>query len=353
VGKWWSVLFGVMMTAAAGLFVVAPIFGWWLPPGMSTQRPWEDQLFYIILAITGFFFILIESLLVYFMWVYAARPGVPGHVFGHHAEETKVFWTSYFKRMIRPVSAILYNQHRVELAWTLVPAVILLYIAVAQVDTWARVKYVSRMPTYESKENQGLPSQQVEISARQFEWRMRYPSSRRFIDWFDREKRNDADQLKKLEQDFANFSRVLEADDVYVPNELHLWKDHPIVIQLRTIDLIHSLNIPYMGVKQDSLPGKIIPVWFTPTEANTKLRKDKQGKPHWVDGSEIDPKTNLPRDRHRIWEIPCAELCGWGHYRMIGRVYVHETREDYLNWLKEMEIRQHSRQPATPTTAAP
>jgi len=348
VGKWWSVLFGVMMTAAALLFVVAPVVGWWLPEGVSTHA-WDiDLLFYVILAITGFFFILVEGLLVYFMWVYAARPGGHGHVFGHHAQEEKVFWTSYFKHIVRPVSAVLHNQHRVELAWTLVPAVILVYIAVAQVGTWAEVKYLSHKPAFENKD---MPPQQVEISARQFEWRMRYPSSARMKNWFDRDKRKDPDQLKQQEQDFASFARVPQVDDVHVVNELHLWKGHPLVVQLRTIDLIHSFNIPYMRVKQDSLPGKIIPVWFTPTKANTK-RQDEQGTPHWVDGDGLD-KAGQPRDRHLVWEIACAELCGWGHYRMIGRVYVHETQEDFFAWLTDVEARQHIRQLESSTTAAP
>ena len=347
-GKWWSVLFGVIMTAAGGLFIVAPIVGWWLPEGVSTHAWHVDLLFYIILAITGFFFILTEALLVYFMWVYAGRAGQPGHVFGHGVEEKKVFWTSYFKHIARPVSAILHNQHRVELAWTFVPALILLYIAIAQVSAWAEIKYVSHMPKFE---NQDLPPQQVEVSARQFEWRMRYPSPARLKEWFNKEKRKDPEQLKKLEQDFASFKTIEQPDDVRVTNELHLWKEHPLVVQLRTIDLIHSFNVPYMRVKQDSLPGKIIPVWFTPTKANTILKKDKQGTPHWLDGDGVDPKTGEPRDRHLVWEIPCAELCGWGHYRMIGRVYVHETQADFFAWLADAQAKLNARQNESTTTA--
>jgi heme/copper-type cytochrome/quinol oxidase subunit 2 len=30
-------------------------------------------------------------------------------------------------------------------------------------------------------------------------------------------------------------------------------------------------------------------------------------------------------------------LCGWGHYRMIGRVYVHKDQADFLEWLKSAE----------------
>jgi cytochrome c oxidase subunit 2 len=206
------------------------------------------------------------------------------------------------------------------------------------------------MPTFE---NQDLPPQQVEISARQFEWRMRYPSPARFQDWFDREKRKDPELKQKLEKDFESFAKVQQPDDIYVVNELHAWNNHPVVVQLRTLDLIHSFNIPYMRVKQDALPGKIIPVWFKPIQANTKFRPDKNGNPHWEDGGGYNAETGEPRDRHKIWEIACAELCGWGHYRMIGRIYVHENRADFLRWLTEAEKRQRSTQPGTPTTAAP
>src|SRR5262245_22311452 len=119
------------MVAAVVLFLIAPLpyFGWWLPKNVSSYGGKIDGLFYLILAVTGFFFILTESLLVYFMWAYASDPARTEPVFGHHYAEKKVFWTSFFKNIFRPVTAILHNQHRVELAWTLVPAVILLFIA--------------------------------------------------------------------------------------------------------------------------------------------------------------------------------------------------------------------------------
>ena len=179
---------------------------------------------------------------------------------------------------------------------------------------------------------------QVEVSARQFEWRMRYPSPVRWQEW----KAN-----KDAARDFAVNPHM---DDVHVVNELHVWKDHPVVVQLRTIDVLHSFNIPLMRVKQDSLPGKIIPVWFTPTKKNVVFRKDKAGHHHWDDG--FNPDTGKSRDKHQMWDIACAELCGWGHYRMIGRVYVHEDEADFVRWLEEADKRQHSKLPDTPTTAA-
>jgi cytochrome c oxidase subunit 2 len=349
VGKWWSIVFGVMMAAAALLFVVAPfVDGWWLPRRVSTHAGNVDTLFYIILGITGFFFILTEALLVVFMWQYGHEPGRHPHVFGHHAMAEKgAFWTSFFKQMFRPVSALLHDQHRVELAWTLVPAAILLYIAFAQVNTWADVKYRSRMPSLDPAD--GRIPLQVEVSARQFEWRMRYPSPERWASW-----KKDP----KLARDFATNPHE---DDVHVVNELHVWtnpkprdpdraEEFPaFVVQLRTIDILHSFNIPNMRVKQDSLPGKIIPVWFRPTRANIKFG----GKPgRWVYpyDPDADRKTD---DIHQIWEIPCAELCGRDHSRMIGRVYVHRNEEDFLTWLREAAARAHSHRRETTQAVTP
>lgn len=335
-GKGWSILFAVVMFACGAIWVASPLLGCWLQPPQSTHAPDIDRLYYIILAITGFFFILTEALLVVFMWKYAAKRGDHPHTFGHHADEKKVFWTTFFKRIFRPVSAVLHNQHRVELAWTLVPAAILLYIAFAQVGTWADAKYKSRMPAPGAPEEAKFPVQ-ADISARQFEWRIRYPRYDTWQGW------KGDDKAPK------SWVKTPHSDDVHVVNELHAIKGRPVLVHVHTLDVIHSFNLPHMRVKQDTLPGKIIPVWFTPTESNT-VKTQKNGRPHWQDGGGHDDK-GQPKDVHKVWEIACAELCGWGHYRMIGKVFVHETAEDFGAWLKEAEKAQqtHTYQPKTPS----
>jgi cytochrome c oxidase subunit 2 len=336
--KWWCLLFAVVNLACLGLFIVAPFVGWWLPEGVSSHADEVDWLFYLILWITGFFFVLTEVLLVYFMWEYAAKPGSKEHVFGHGADEQRVYWTSYFKHLFRPVSALLHDQHRVEMAWTFVPAVILLLIAFVQVKAWADIKYQSR---YHARFDGNENVVQLEISARQFEWRMRYPSPERMAEW-----KKDP----KLAHDFGRSQHI---DDIHVTNELHCWTDEKnvkrwvaeedrrkvpyVLIHLKTIDVIHSLNLPHFRVKQDALPGKTIPVWFVPLKTNTKFNK-KTG--HWDDGGGRHPRTGEPRDADLVWEIPCAELCGWGHYRMIGRVYVHPSEQDFMDWLRDAQKRQ-------------
>jgi cytochrome c oxidase subunit 2 len=34
-----------------------------------------------------------------------------------------------------------------------------------------------------------------------------------------------------------------------------------------------------------------------------------------------------------LYDIVCAELCGWGHYKMRGRLTI-ESRADFDRWLK-------------------
>ena len=138
--KWWSIFFGVVLAATFGLWIVAPLAGWWLPPNVASYGDEVDGLFYVILGFTGFFFLLTEVILVYVLWRYAYREG-------HKADYT-------------------HGNHKLEIFWTAVPAAILLFIAFAQVKAWERIKYQSRMPP---------PDVTVQVTGRQWEWRIRYP----------------------------------------------------------------------------------------------------------------------------------------------------------------------------------
>jgi len=84
--RFWPILFGAVLAAAFLLYVVAAFVpGWWLPRDVSTYGWRIDWLFYLILFLTGFFFVLTEALLVYNMWRFTARPGEKAaYVHGNH-----------------------------------------------------------------------------------------------------------------------------------------------------------------------------------------------------------------------------------------------------------------------------
>jgi len=92
-------------------------------------------------------------------------------------------------------------------------------------------------------------------------------------------------------------------DDKTFDNEIHVPVGKPITLVLKAKDVIHSLFLPNLRFKQDAVPGREIRQWFEAI---------KPGK----------------------YEMPCAELCGFGHSGMRGWLYVH-TPEDYQKWLKE------------------
>jgi cytochrome c oxidase subunit 2 len=337
VQKGWSILFGVVILAATLLFVISPfVHGWWMPHAASSWAKDVDGLFYLILGITGFFFLLTEGILVYNMYRSAHIPGRKSdYVHGHHKLE--VFWTS-------------------------VTAVILLIITFAQVGTWGIIKYWWGFPMFAKKNDEGTVGQvmnhftggddgpmQMEVSARQFEWRLRYPS-------LNRMKSFEASLSSPDYEVPANFVSSPHIDDVHVVNEVHVWKGAKVLVHLKTHDVIHSFYLPNLRLKQDALPGKTIPVWFEAIDFNTapvdkdgkRIPLDNEGKPQsppakWVDGYDADH--DQLNESTRVWELACAELCGWGHYKMQGRLYVHQKRGDFEAWLQDAAKKGSAHQP--------
>jgi cytochrome c oxidase subunit 2 len=289
VHKFWSGLFGVVLAACALLFVVAPFAGWWLPQDVASYGSKVDGLFYLILAITGVAYLATETVLVWAMWKFVARPGEK--------------------------SSYTHGNHKLEMIWTAVPSVILLFIAFAQVSAWADIKYQSRMPD---------PDLVFEVSARQFEWRFRYPAEQS-LDAMTKSWRSTGQKTA------AGWEKLPQIDDVHVVNEVHIWKGAKVRMYLKTKDVLHSFFLPNLRIKQDALPGKTIPMFYDATEANVK----------WNSSKNQFESVGKEKD----WELACAELCGWGHYKMRGRLYVYETKEDYLRWLKMAADKQNATKP--------
>jgi cytochrome c oxidase subunit 2 len=110
-------------------------------------------------------------------------------------------------------------------------------------------------------------------------------------------------------------------DDLVVLGELHVPVNRPVIVETSSKDVIHNFAVPHMRVAQDSIPGHIIPMWFTPIKTGT-------------------------------YEIVCGQLCGLGHYAMKGTLVV-DTPEDYQAWLKERAELAGGTQAPAPETVTP
>ena len=171
-----------------------------------------------------------------------------------------------------------HGNHKLEMTWTAIPAGLLVVIAFSQMGTWADIKM--------SGQTEG-ETVHAEIFASQFDWRFRYagPDER--------------------------FGTADDFDSVY---ELVVPADEKLVFHLRSYDVLHSFFVPMLRVKQDAVPGMTIPIWFE------------------VDGQEWQEAFEGLEDK--TFDIICTELCGWGHYKMSGRVRVLD-RESYDAWEAE------------------
>jgi cytochrome c oxidase subunit 2 len=104
-------------------------------------------------------------------------------------------------------------------------------------------------------------------------------------------------------------------DDVVTLNQLYLPVNKPIILKLKSKDVIHSFGVPEFRVKQDAVPGLTIPIWFVPNVTTAEMR------------------TRLSNAEFQ-YEIACAQLCGLGHARMRGFVTV-VSAEEFQKWMDE------------------
>lgn len=198
---------GSLIALVAVLLVSSKAFAakytaWWLPDNVSTFGSQIDKTFNLILAITTAVFFLVEILLLIFLVKYRSKPGRK--------------------------AKFIHGHHTLEIIWTIIPACILVWLALYQRSSWIEIK-------------QNFPAEKdafvVETSGQQFEWHFKYPG----LD-------------KKLST----------ADDIETINQLHVPVNVPVLLKIQSKDVIHSFFLPEFRLKQDAVPGLTIPAWFKP-----------------------------------------------------------------------------------------
>ena len=169
-----------------------------LPEQASTYAAEIDDIFHLIMWITGIVFVIVELLLVYFLWKYRHREGRTAHY--------------------------THGNNRLEVVWTIFPALICVMLALLSRRIWTEIK--QRMPAN---------ALQIQVTGEQFAWNIRYPG---------------AD------------GKFGTPDDILTLNQLHFPVGKPVVAELTSKDVIHSFFLPEFRVKQDAVPGMHTKIWF-------------------------------------------------------------------------------------------
>ena len=193
-----------------------------------------------------------------------------------------------FNSKRNPTPASFTHNTKIEIAWTLIPVVILIVIGSFSLPILFKQLEV---PT---------PDLTVKATGNQWYWSYNYP-----------------------ENDFSFDSLMLAPDELaahgYAP-ELHLLAaDNALVVPVNAVvhvlvtgaDVIHSFTVPAFGVKIDAVPGRLNETWF---------KAEQEG----------------------IYFGQCSELCGKNHSYMPITVKV-VSQEAYDAWLElgDRRVRRH------------
>jgi cytochrome c oxidase subunit 2 len=151
------------------------------------------SIFHSLFFWSALVFVLVEAALVYVIWRYRRREGAPEpkHVHGNTT---------------------------LEITWTLIPAIILIVIAVPTVRAIFRTQ-AKPVPN----------ALQVQVIGHQWWWEFRYPQY-----------------------------------GITTANELYLPIGRTVNFELRTNDVLHSFWIPRLGGKRDLIANHTNYLWFTP-----------------------------------------------------------------------------------------
>jgi len=230
------------------------------PPPISEDAVLVDRQYALTLYITGAAFILAQLGLAYAVLRFRDR--------GQKA------------KFIRGKIAL-------EILWTSVTLVAFVGLGIAGRNAWAGARFTPAAPD----------SIQIEVTTNQFVYTFRYPGADGKFGRLDPSLVNApaGNPLGIDPNDPAG------RDDIVV-SDLTVPVDRPVELLLRSQDVIHNFFVRELRLQQDTVPGMVIPVHFTP-------------------------------DRTGRYEIVCTQLCGLGHSTMHSHLNV-VSESDYVNFLK-------------------
>jgi len=170
-----------------------------------------------------------------------------------------------------------------EIGVIIIEAVLLLGFAfplwAERVDTWDDVK--------------NLNPNRVRVVGWQFGWTYHYAGADGKFG------RTDPDLISGSNELGIDYSDPNALDDFTSPT-LKLPVNEPAVLNVGTKDVIHNYAIVPMRIQQDAIPGREIPMWFTPVKTLETY-------------------------------VICGQLCGEGHGNMVGTLEVVPAA-DYQSW---------------------
>ncbi len=183
-----------------------------------------------------------------------------------------------FNERSNPTASRLTHNGPLEIAWTVIPALILVVIAVPSFRLLADQLIIP------------APDVTLKVTASQWHWNYGYPKSEGGFSF---------DSLIKEDKDLRPGDiRLLSVDNAaYVP------VGKVVEIDVTSQDVIHSFSVPSFGVKIDAIPGRLNKAWF---------KAEQEG----------------------VFHGQCSNICGINHAYMPIEVHV-VSGSAYQAWLAD------------------
>lgn len=217
---------------------------WWFPEAITDHGPSVDRQFLITIIVCGIAFAAAQIGLGWVVWKYRDS-----------ADKTRATYS--------------HGNNRLEVIWTIVTAIVFISLGVMGQRVWAAL-HLNPAPA---------DATQIEVTAQQFAWNIRYAGPDKVFGRTDVQYIDDATNPVGLVDTDAGAK-----DDVVGPT-LVIPVNRPVELILKSKDVTHNFWVPQLRFKQDLVPGMAIRVHFT---------VNKVGK----------------------YELACAELCGMNHFKM-------------------------------------
>lgn len=334
-----NLLLAFMILFYAGFIYLMTTYGWTgRGEAASIHGKETDWLLNINFVLIIAIFFLTNTLLFVFAFKYIRKPGVKAYYYPHN--------------------------NKLELIWTVVPAVVLAVIIILGLNTWNDVTAPS------SKE-----AIRIELFSKQFDWTARYAGEDNKLGLFDyklttqenelalvttatldsairlmefgkadgtvlgikllEEKLNNPknifvpEERVKMENDLDRKTRLLRLlyqmkerhdskmdalayDDFIQKDTLHLLVNQEYEMTFRAKDVIHSAYFPHFRAQMNTVPGMATRMKFTPTITSKEMKEKKN-----------DPDFN--------YVLLCNKICGGAHYKM-KMIVVVDSPEQYKAW---------------------
>lgn len=259
--------------------------------GVDYDFLWDISMYLII-----FVFVVVQPILFYFAWRYRGNKGRTATHYAHN--------------------------NRLELIWTVVPAIALAVLITYGLNTWSNITNPSVV--------EGQDPIVVELYAQQFFWTARYAG--------------DDGKLGPANVRNVGGSNIIgidpnskeSQDDVVSNRELVLPVGRPVKFQFRSQDVIHSAYMPHFRAQMNCVPGIITTFQFTPTVTTEEMRSRDNIQEKVANINEI--RSEAGKEAYEFdYILLCNKICGAAHYNMRFPIKV-VTQEEYDAWMSEQSV---------------